>query len=145
MHGLGITHVGVGVAKALCREFETLDALMAADVETLVAIDDVGEVIAKSVHEWFQSRQNQKIISALDREGLNFQSAVYRPTDAEGVLAGKTLVLTGTLPVLKVGRYDLPGLSHGKYRNAEPSHQPFGARTHQHFGPPWHRTGGSAT
>ena len=101
VHGLGITHVGVGVAKALCREFETLDALMAADVETLVAIDDVGEVIAKSVHEWFQSRQNQKIISALEREGLNFQSALYRPADAEGVLAGKTLVLTGTLPVLK--------------------------------------------
>ncbi len=101
VHGLGITHVGIGVAKALCREFETLDALMAADVETLVAIDDVGEVIAKSVHEWFQSRQNQKIISALEREGLNFQSALYRPTDAEGVLAGKTLVLTGTLPVLK--------------------------------------------
>ena len=101
VHGLGITHVGTGVAKALCREFATLDDLFRADEETLVAIDDVGEVIAKSIRQWFKSSYNRKIVDALHKAGLNFKSMLYRPADVMGPLAGKTLVLTGTLPTLK--------------------------------------------
>ena len=99
--GLGILHVGAGVAKALCRSFRDMDQLMDAPVEQLVAIDDVGEVIAASVHHWFGHPENRKLIEVLRKAGLNFESALYQDAAAAGPLAGKSLVLTGTLPNLK--------------------------------------------
>ena len=98
--GLGILHVGAGVAKALCRSFRDMDQLMDASEEQLVAIDDVGEVIAASVHHWFGHPENRKLIEVLRKAGLNFESALYQDA-AAGPLAGKSLVLTGTLPNLK--------------------------------------------
>ena len=99
--GLGILHVGAGVAKALCRRFRDLDELMHATEDQLVAIDDVGEVIAQSVHRWFGDSDNRQLIGALRKAGLNFESALYQDAAAAGPLAGKSLVLTGTLPNLK--------------------------------------------
>ena len=99
--GLGILHVGAGVAKALCRSFRDMDQLMDASEEQLVAINDVGEVIAASVHHWFGDPENRKLIEVLRKAGLNFESALYQDAAAAGPLAGKSLVLTGTLPNLK--------------------------------------------
>ena len=99
--GLGILHVGAGVAKALCRRFKTMDELMDASEEELVAIDDVGGVIARSVHGWFGNPENRALVQRLRKAELNFESSIYQPVDASGLLAGKTLVLTGTLPNLK--------------------------------------------
>jgi DNA ligase (NAD+) len=99
--GLGILHVGAGVAKALCRRFKDMDQLMDASEEDLVAIDDVGEVIAKSLHQWFGDPESRKLIEVLRKVGLNFQSALYQETTQAGPLSGKSLVLTGTLPNLK--------------------------------------------
>ena len=99
--GLGILHVGSGVAKALCLRFANLDELMDASEEELVAIDDVGEVIAKSVHFWFGDSQNRALIEVLRKAGLNFESSIVTTAEAAGSLAGKALVLTGTLPNLK--------------------------------------------
>jgi len=99
--GLGILHVGAGVAKALCRRFANLDELMDASEDELVAIDDVGEVIAKSVHDWFGDPHNRTLIEVLRKAGLNFESSIVITADAAGPLAGKALVLTGTLPNLK--------------------------------------------
>lgn len=99
--GLGILHVGAGVAKALCRSFRDMDQLMDASEEQLVTIDDVGEVIAASVHHWFGDPENRKLIEVLRKAGLNFESALYQDAAAAGPLAGKSLVLTGTLPKLK--------------------------------------------
>ena len=99
--GLGILHVGAGVAKALCRAFPNLTELMDGTEEQLVAIDDVGEVIAKSLHRWFGEPENRELIKRLRREGINFESSIYQAADAAGPLAGKSLVLTGTLPNLK--------------------------------------------
>ncbi len=99
--GLGILHVGAGVAKALCRRYATMDELMDASEEELVAIDDVGEVIAKSVHFWFGDSQNRALIEVLRKAGLNFESSIVISGEALGPLAGKALVLTGTLPNLK--------------------------------------------
>ena len=99
--GLGILHVGVGVAKALGRRFSNLDELMDASEEELVAIDDVGEVIAKSVHFWFGDPQNRQLIEVLRKAGLNFESSIVISGEAAGPLAGKALVLTGTLLNLK--------------------------------------------
>ena len=99
--GLGILHVGAGVAKALCRAFPNLDELMNATEEQLVAIDDVGEVIARSVHRWFGEPENRNLIKRLRREGLSFESAIFQAAEVAGPLAGKALVLTGTFPNLK--------------------------------------------
>jgi len=99
--GLGILHVGTGVAKALCRRFKDMDQLMDASEEDLVAIDDVGEVIAKSVHQWFGDPENRKLIEVLRKVSVNFQSALYQEAIHAGPLSGKSLVLTGTLPNLK--------------------------------------------
>jgi len=101
LHGLGILHVGVGVAKALSRGFPDLDALMNASFDQLNSIEDIGDVIARSVTEWFGDFHNRQLIERLRKVGLNFTSSLYQErAAATGVFAGKTVVLTGTLPTL---------------------------------------------
>ena len=78
-----------------------MDQLMDASEEDLVAIDDVGEVIAQSVHQWFGDPENRKLIEVLRKAGLNFESELYQEATNGGSLAGKSLVLTGTLSTLK--------------------------------------------
>lgn len=101
LFGLGILHVGTGVAKSLGRSFATLDDLLAASVDQLTEIEDVGEVIALSLAQWQGDERNRKLIERLRKAGLNFDSALFQPQSAPGPLAGKTFVLTGTLPTLK--------------------------------------------
>ncbi|MBL9169538.1 MAG: NAD-dependent DNA ligase LigA [Verrucomicrobiales bacterium] len=98
LFGLGILHVGAGVAKALGRRFSSLDELMRASEAELLGVDDVGEVIARSVVAWFSESRHRSLISRLREAGLNFQSALYVAGEAQGLLVGKTFVLTGTLP-----------------------------------------------
>jgi DNA ligase (NAD+) len=101
IYGLGILHVGAGVAKSLGRHFATLDKLQDASLDELAETEDIGEVIAQSVTQWFDEERNKKLIERLRRAGLNFRSALYQPRSAPGPLTGKTFVLTGTLPTLK--------------------------------------------
>lgn len=101
LYGLGILHVGAGVAKALGRCFASLDDVFAAGVDQLTDCEDVGEVIAKSVVQWHGDERNRKLIERLRKAGLNFASELYQPRAQAGPLAGKTFVLTGTLPNLK--------------------------------------------
>ena len=101
IHGLGILHVGSGVAKALARQFPSLDKIATASTDDLKAIDEVGDVIAQSVHQWFQLRQNRQLIDELRSAGLKFDSDTYRATSTTGGFTSKTFVLTGTLPTLK--------------------------------------------
>ena len=101
LFGLGILHVGAGVAKALGRGFATLDYVFAAGVDQLTECEDVGEVIAQSVVQWHGDPRNQKLLERLRKAGLNFNSQLYHPKAKAGPLAGKTFVLTGTLPNLK--------------------------------------------
>ncbi|HSH14647.1 MAG TPA: NAD-dependent DNA ligase LigA [Verrucomicrobiae bacterium] len=98
--GLGILHVGTGGAKALARAFPTLDDIAAAGVDRLQTIEDIGEVIAKSVAAWFADSRNRNLIERLRKAGLNFNSSLYNAEAANGPFAGKTFVLTGTLPTL---------------------------------------------
>ena len=100
LFGLGILHVGAGVAKALGRQFATLDDLRASSLEQLREIEDVGEVIAQSLHHWFREPRHRTLIEKLRQAGLNFRSELYQPRAAAGPLTGKTFVLTGTLPHL---------------------------------------------
>jgi DNA ligase (NAD+) len=101
LYGLGILHVGAGVAKALGRCFGTLDDLFASGVDQLTDCEDVGEVIARSIVQWHGDDRNRKLLERLRKAGVNFQSELFQPKAQAGPLAGKTFVLTGTLPNLK--------------------------------------------
>jgi DNA ligase (NAD+) len=98
LYGLGILHVGTGVAKSLARYFPTLDAVLAANAHQLTEAEDIGEVIAQSIVRWWGDAVNRRLIERLHQAGLNFKSEIYRPAAAAGPFAGKTFVLTGTLP-----------------------------------------------
>jgi DNA ligase (NAD+) len=100
LFGLGILHVGAGVAKALARHFATLDQVFAASAEQLTETEDIGEVIARSIVDWHGNPENRKLIERLSQAGLNFKSSLYQPAAKAGPFAGKTFVLTGTLPTL---------------------------------------------
>ena len=98
IHGLGIPHVGKQSAKDLEANFDSLDTIAAVTEESLEAVDGIGSIMAQSIHAWFADADNQALIDQLRTHGLNFQSA--RQEQADGPLAGKTVVLTGTLPSL---------------------------------------------
>ena len=100
LFGLGILHVGAGSAKSLGRHFATLDDVFAATAEELTAADDIGGVIAQSLVQWRDDIHNKALIGRLREAGLNFTSQLYQPRAAAGPFAGKTFVLTGTLPTL---------------------------------------------
>ena len=94
LFAFGIRLVGQKAGQVLARQFGSLDALMAADVETLTAVPDIGGITAQSIVDWFQSEQSRHLIETLRAAGVNFESHAEPVGDA---LAGKTFVLTGTL------------------------------------------------
>jgi DNA ligase (NAD+) len=91
LYGLGILHVGAGVAKALGRRFATLDDLFLAGLGPLQEVDDVGEVIARSIVDWHAEARNRDLLERLRKAGLNFESEMYRPAAAPGRLTAKPL------------------------------------------------------
>ena len=101
LFGLGILHVGAGVAKSLARHFPALDDIFVANAEQLAEAEDIGEVIAQSLVNWHGDARNQRLIERLRAAGLNFRSELFQPRAKAGPFAGKTFVLTGTLPTLK--------------------------------------------
>ena len=98
IYALGIRHVGESTARDLALHFGTLESMMAADVEALCKVNDVGMVIAQSIHSFFGEPHNQTVIHALLDRGIHWPT----PSQAvrESFVAGKTFVLTGTLPHL---------------------------------------------
>ncbi len=102
LFGLGILHVGVSVAKLLARTYSDLDALAAATPSELTAVEGIGETIARSIEIWFADPVHRRLVSRLRSAGVNFKSSLFRPREASeaGLLTGKTVVLTGTLPTL---------------------------------------------
>jgi DNA ligase (NAD+) len=100
LFGLGIFHVGAGVAKSLGRAFPDLDDLFAAGPTRLAEVEDIGEVIAESLAQWHDDPRNRDLLARLRNAGVNFRSSLYNPAAALGPFAGKTFVLTGTLPTM---------------------------------------------
>ncbi|GAB4397118.1 MAG: NAD-dependent DNA ligase LigA [Rhodoferax sp.] len=98
--GLGIRHVGEATAKALAQHFGTLDAIMDAPVEQLQTVPDVGPAVAHSIRTFFDQPHNREVVEQLRACGVHWSEAPQTPAAAPGPLAGKTLVLTGTLPNL---------------------------------------------
>lgn len=97
LFGLGIMHVGSSVARKLADKFHTLDKIAAASVEELESTEDVGEVVAKEIHDFFRLPHNKKLVEALRKKGLNFGERDERSAPASQELAGETWVITGTL------------------------------------------------
>ena len=99
IYALGIRHVGESTAKTLARHFGTLDALMVANEEEILAVEDVGPVVAQSILGFLHDPLNRELIEQLRAAGVHWdESAVERQSQH---LNGKTFVLTGTLPNLK--------------------------------------------
>jgi DNA ligase (NAD+) len=102
IYGLGIRHVGESTAKDLARHFGALDPLMNATLDELLEVTDVGPVVAESVHQFFAEEHNRTVIEQLRAPGrVTWPEGPPAPRAAlGGVLTGKTVVLTGTLPTL---------------------------------------------
>ena len=97
IYALGIRNVGEATAKDLARHFGSLDDLMAADEETLMQVPEVGPVVAQSIIQFFAEPHNREVIGQLRAAGVCWPESAPRRKPM-GRLAGKTLVLTGTLP-----------------------------------------------
>jgi len=95
---LGIPFVGERTAQILANTFGSLDAIAAADEETLRQAEEVGPKVAQSIRQFFQEPRNRELVERLRAAGLRFEQAVVKK--AGGPLAGLTFVLTGTLPTL---------------------------------------------
>jgi DNA ligase (NAD+) len=93
--GLSIRHVGPTAAQAFARQFRTLDAVMAASVEELAAVEGVGPVVAQALHDWFADERHRDIVERIRSGGARVadEGADEGPRPLEGV----TVVVTGTL------------------------------------------------
>jgi DNA ligase (NAD+) len=99
IYALGIRHVGESTAKDLAARFGNVDTLMQANEEQLLAVNDVGPVVARSVMKFFSDQSNQILVSDLLNLGIHWPE-VTQHADAVLPLTGKTVVLTGSLPNL---------------------------------------------
>jgi DNA ligase (NAD+) len=97
IYALGIRHVGESTARDLARHFGSLDAVMHATEEELLQVTDVGPVVAASIARFFAEPHNREVVEQLRAAGVQWPEAAPHRTQA-GVLAGRTFVLTGTLP-----------------------------------------------
>ena len=94
LFALGIRHVGAQTAIDLANAFRSLDALSAANIEALSAVDGVGEVVAESIAAWFADEENQRLLSKFASHGVVPQELLAPQT---GPLTGKSFVITGSL------------------------------------------------
>lgn len=95
--GLGIPNVGKATAKSLMKHFGNIERLQSANEEEIAQVEDVGEITAMSIHNYFIDADNAALINEIKRLGINIQS---EDNAISAKLAGKTFVITGTLPSL---------------------------------------------
>jgi DNA ligase (NAD+) len=100
IYALGIRHVGESTARDLVHHFGSLAALQAADEAALLAVPDVGPVVARSIRTFFAQPYHREIVEQLRAAGVRWDEHAGTAAAAPGPLAGRTLVLTGTLPTL---------------------------------------------
>ncbi|HZG38882.1 MAG TPA: helix-hairpin-helix domain-containing protein, partial [Nodosilinea sp.] len=100
LYGLGIRHVGTVNAKTLAQHFPSAAAIAAASPAAIETVHTIGPEIAQAVAQWFEVPANQTLIDRLQQAGLQLAATAEDSAPNPGPLAGKTLVLTGTLPTL---------------------------------------------
>ena len=98
LFALGIRHVGKKTAKIIAKKYKTIDNLINASEEELTSVNDIGEIIAKSIKEYLSDSNNLNLIEDLKKLGLNFE---YKNEGEDDKLSGMTFVLTGTLEKYK--------------------------------------------
>lgn len=98
LFALGIRHVGKKTAKILAKRYKNIDNIINANIDELTNVNDIGEIIAKSVRLYFDDSINLKLIENLKNMGLNFE---YKNDSSDDTLSGMTFVLTGTLEKYK--------------------------------------------
>ncbi|TFZ00942.1 NAD-dependent DNA ligase LigA [Ramlibacter henchirensis] len=99
LYALGIRHVGEATARDLAHHFGNLDAILNASAEQLLEVPDVGPIVAESIHTFFAQPHNREVVEQLRACGLHWAEG-EPAAQAPKPLAGKTVVLTGTLPTL---------------------------------------------
>lgn len=92
LYGIGIRYVGIKASELLAEHFQSMDRLMRASIEELQSVEGIGEVMARSIYEFFRDPENVKMIEEFKKIGLNMQVE-----KVEGPLKGKTFVFTGSL------------------------------------------------
>lgn len=95
IYSLGIRHVGEESALALAKHFGSLEKIKKAKSEDINSLYDFGEIMAKSVYEWFQEKNNLELLERLSSAGVRVKS--LKLTAGSAKLAGQTFVLTGGL------------------------------------------------
>ncbi|MCW5664481.1 MAG: NAD-dependent DNA ligase LigA [Piscinibacter sp.] len=100
LYALGIRQVGEATAKDLAKHFGSLDRVMDASVEQLLEVPDVGPIVATSIRTFFEQPHNREVVEQLRAAGVRWDEHDGTADTAPKPLAGKTLVLTGTLPSL---------------------------------------------
>ena len=106
LYALGIRHVGESTAKSVARHFGNIDAIATASVEDLLKVDDVGQVIAESIHDFFAFEDNKVIVARLKDAGLRFETEENLKAESD-VLSGMTIVVSGNF---SVSRDEIKGL-----------------------------------
>jgi DNA ligase (NAD+) len=99
IYALGMRNVGEATAKDLAKHFGNLPALMHAGTQDLLAVNDVGSVVAESITNFFSESHNQSVIAELLAAGISWTETEGKQPST-GMLLGKTFVLTGTLPTM---------------------------------------------
>jgi DNA ligase (NAD+) len=100
VYALGIRNVGEATAKDLALHFGALDPLLVADETALLEVPEVGPIVALSIRRFFQEAHNRDVITALRAAGVHWAEGEPRMSRPAGPFAGRTVVLTGTLPTL---------------------------------------------
>ena len=108
LYALGIRQVGETTAKDLAKHFGSFDRLMDASLEQLLEVDDVGPVVAQSIHTFFTQPHNREVVEQLRAAGIHWPEHDGSADRSPKPLAGQTFVLTGSLPTL--GREDAKAL-----------------------------------
>jgi DNA ligase (NAD+) len=98
LYALGIRYVGETTAKSVARHFGNIDNISGATKETLLGVDDVGEVIAESIVEYFQDEINKEVINRLKAAGLKFEVEESQKAVSE-ILKGKIIVISGNFSI----------------------------------------------
>jgi DNA ligase (NAD+) len=99
--GLGIRHVGAASARSLARHFGDMEKLKSASLEQLFEVEDVGDVVAASIQDFFTKKDNLEVIARLEKAGVQMKSNSTEAGEAGSErLKGKIFVLTGTLATL---------------------------------------------
>src|SRR6266581_2871533 len=100
LFGIGIRYVGERTAQILARHFGSIERLEQASQEELERVYEVGPKLAESIYQFFRQRENRALIERLRRAGLPMAADIVEEPKAAHVLAGKTIVLTGTLETM---------------------------------------------